>query len=122
MMKEKILAALILCISVAVACNVQSTETNSCLAGVKDERFSNYIFEGPLTADKATKRFKQQTIGGSLGLADEKWLSFLNGLSKGGCIYEFTSSEADWNSLRGVKGYALVRKAKIIDIIIIKKS
>lgn len=113
---------LILLINSLISCSAMSVKVRGCGEGVTDNRFSDYIFDGPYTIKQATQIYNKETKSNpSRGLASS-WESFLTEVNASSCIYRFTSSDADWDKLKGVKGFALTHNTKVVNIVIIKKS
>jgi hypothetical protein len=99
-----------------------SVEVIGCDKGITDERFSDYIFDGPYTIKQATQIYNKETQSNLSRDLARSWKSFLTETNASGCIYRFTSSDADWDALQGVKGFALTHNSKVVNIVIIKKS
>lgn len=112
----------ILSINLLIACSALPVEAKECGSNVKDSRFSDYIFDGPYTTRQASQLFREEIKNNSSKHLANKWKSLLTEAEGSGCIYRFTASEADWDELKGVKGFALTKDAKVVNIVITKKS
>ncbi|WP_218355426.1 hypothetical protein [Alteromonas lipotrueiana] len=105
-----------------IACSTHSTVVKACSIEVSDSRFSNLMFEGPYTIKQATDIYNNRAKVTLSDEAESDWQLLFKKASASGCIYKFTSSESDWDNLRGVEGLALVRDDKVTDIVLIKKN
>lgn len=112
----------ILSINLLIACSAMPVGAKECKSSVKDSRFSDYIFDGPYTVKQANQLFRKEIKNNSSKDLANNWKSFLSEADNSGCIYRFTASEADWDELKGVKGFALTKDAKVVNIVITKKS
>lgn len=121
---KRIISWLILAMSsiALVACSVSLLEGEGCNQGVRDSKFSEYEFEGPYSVKQATQIFNKETGDYPSQDLSNNWVSFLNQVDTSTCIYRFTSSDDDWNKLKGVEGFALTKDAKVINMFIVKKS
>jgi hypothetical protein len=65
---------------------------------------------------------KNMVNGIPFGYIYDEWIQFRRKIKWGDTLWSFCSSPESWNSLAGSKGYAIVRRGRIIDVFITEQN
>jgi len=58
----------------------------------------------------------------AFGYMNAEWMKFKDAMRTGDCVVFFRSDRTSWNELKGVEGYGLMRKGKLIVELIVSVS
>ena len=101
---------------------VISAKASECGILSIEKKSPDLIYTGPLNIAEAESYYRHEVSTHENESLAKDWNNFQTHAKKGGCIYSFTSTKEQWDSLRGVKGLVLINQDEIIEVIIIVKN
>lgn len=113
-------------LSTLVGCSYGVGQTNNAsdICGIEmvKSHFTDLEFSGPFSFTEIEAKYDALLSDFNTNKISQHWPEFKKQSEHSHCLFDFTTDTHSWNSLSGIKGYALIKDGKVIEMFITIKS